>query len=351
MSRAIRWLLRGIKSRLGGLVHRDRPADSGPATAVVATPVEAAPATAIALARQAWSERGHRLLEDILAGRRRLVGHPALEPAVSVILVLHNKAALSALAIDSLIRHLDAPHELIVVDNASSDETAALLGAIEGLRVLRFEQNLGFGPACNLAAQQARGEFLLFFNNDALLQPGALGAALAVFDEEPAVGAVGGKIVLSDGSLQELGAFVWEDGVTAGYGRGEDPQSPGYSRRLAADYASGVFLLTPRALFDSVGGFDARYAPAYYEDVDYCVELWTRGYAVLVEAMAVVRHYESATSLEAAVPLSAVNRIKFCDKWATWLAGRSACSHETMADRVAQAQGRWNEVRRTHESR
>ncbi|WP_449369645.1 glycosyltransferase family 2 protein [Thiomonas sp.] len=343
----IRWV-RSVKARLGALGNRGGSPASAPVIAPAA--VNAVAETAIATARQAWFERGHRLVEDILAGHRRLVAHRAMEPAVSVIIVVHNKAALSALAIESMTHQLDAPHELIVVDNASSDETVTLLDAVQGLRVLRFEQNLGFGPACNLAAGQARGEFLLFFNNDALLQPGALGAALAVFAEEPWVGAVGGKIVLSDGSLQELGAFVWEDGLTAGYGRGEDPQSPDYSIRLAADYVSGAFLLTPRALFESVGGFDARYAPAYYEDVDYCVELWTRGYAVIVEPKAVVCHYESATSLQTKVSLSAINRSKFCDKWATWLAGRSVYTHETMADRVAQAQGRWIESRRTHES-
>lgn len=344
MNPAIR-LLRAVRARIRARFDRSQPIQLEEAPP---EPVQLKP-TAVDLARQAWVVRGHGLLADVLMGQRTLVAECAPEPKISVIVILHNKASLSVMALASLIEYVDVPYELIVVDNASTDETLQLLEMIEGLQVQRFDQNLGFGPACNLAVKRARGEYLLFFNNDALLGRGAVHAALKVFDELAHVGAVGGKIILSDGTLQELGAFVWGDGMTSGYGRGDNPNLDLFARRLACDYCSGAFLVTPRALFESLGGFDARYAPAYYEDVDYCAALWARGYAVVAEPTALVRHYESATSVDAAVTLSAINREKFCEKWADWLADRPGYLHETMQDLIAPVQERWMELEHSHD--
>ena len=344
MNPVIRWL-RAAKYRIRARLNRPQPIQLANAPP---QPAQSEPGP-VELARQAWVVRGHGLLMDVLTGHRTLVAESAPEAKISVIVILHNKAPLSVMAIASLIEYVDVPYELIVVDNASTDETSQLLEMIEGLQVQRLDQNLGFGPACNLAVKRARGEYLLFFNNDALLGPGTVHAALKVFDQLTHVGAVGGKIILSDGTLQELGAFVWGDGMTSGYGRGDNPNLNLFAQRLACDYCSGAFLVTPRALFDSLGGFDARYAPAYYEDVDYCAALWARGYAVVAEPTAIVRHYESATSVDAAATLSAINREKFCEKWAGWLADRPGYSHETMQDLIAAVQERWMELEYAHD--
>ena len=69
-------------------------------------------------------------------------------------------------------------------------------------------------------AAQARGKYLCFLNNDVLLEPNALSVALANFDEAGRAGAVGGKILLANGDLQEAGSIVWSDGSALGYGRG-----------------------------------------------------------------------------------------------------------------------------------
>ena len=78
-------------------------------------------------------------------------------------------------------------------------------------------------------------------------------------------GAVGPKLVYPDGQLQEAGAIVWSDGTTYTYGRGDDPSKPEYNYVREVDYCSAACLLVRRDLFEQLGGFDERYAPAYCE--------------------------------------------------------------------------------------
>ena len=95
------------------------------------------------------------------------------------------------------------------------------------------------------------------------------------------------------------------------------PQSPQYDFRRPVDFCSGVFLLTPRQLFAELGGFSSEFAPAYYEDADYCMTLWQRGFQVIYEPLAVIRHYESAASggNELAQLRMAEHQKKFSQKW------------------------------------
>src|SRR5207237_1429486 len=93
-----------------------------------------------------------------------------------------------------------------------------------------------------------------------------------------------------DGTLQEAGSIVWRDGSCLGYGRGDAPLQPMYQYVRDVDFCSGALLLTPRALFQQLNGFDERYKPAYYEEVDYCVRLWKLGRHV-VHALVGAGHF------------------------------------------------------------
>ena len=86
------------------------------------------------------------------------------------------------------------------------------------------------------------------------------------------------------------------------YGRGGDPSAPEFNFERPVDFCSAALLLTRRQVFDSLGGFDERYRPAYYEDADYCARLWARGYAVVYQPNAAAIHHEfgSAASPDAA---------------------------------------------------
>jgi glycosyltransferase involved in cell wall biosynthesis len=195
---------------------------------------------------------------------------------------------------------------------------------LSGARIERNADNRGFVEAVNQAAGQARGEALLLLNNDAELQSGALTAALTTLESSSDIGAVGARIVLLDGRLQEAGSLIWRDGSCLGYGRGEDPDRPEFRFRREVDYCSGAFLLTPRALFEQMGGFDVAFAPAYYEETDYCTRLRKAGYRVLYEPEATIRHFEFASSASPAkaIALQQAHREVFCQRHADFLAGQ-----------------------------
>ena len=272
---------------------------------------------AVAEAQKEWDDLGHNRLQQLLHSDDRIVFPATESPIVSIILVFYNKAHLSLLCLDSILENADVSYEVVIVNNCSSDETNSLLERVDGATIINNTANLGFGDACTQGAEQARGEYLCFLNNDALLQPHALSSALASFGEDPKVGVVGGKILLANGDLQEAGSMIWSDGSALGYGRGDDPNLPQYEFRRPVDYCSGAFLVTTRSLFRQLGGFNRMFSPAYYEDADYCMQVWEAGYSVLYEPTAVIRHYESASSdgNEAAKPAMAINQQKFREKW------------------------------------
>jgi GT2 family glycosyltransferase/SAM-dependent methyltransferase len=277
----------------------------------------ATPKQSVAEAQREWDNLGRSRLQQVLKSGERILFPGSESPIVSIVLVFYNKAHLSVLCLDSILQNADVPYEVVIVDNCSVDETPSLLEQIDAATIIKNPANLGFGDACTQGAEQARGEYICFLNNDALLQPQALSSALASFGEDQRVGVVGGKILLANGDLQEAGSMIWLDGSALGYGRGDDPSLPQYEFRRPVDYCSGAFLVTTRALFRQLGGFNQMFSPAYYEDSDYCMQAWEAGYSVLYEPTAVIRHYESASSdgNDAAKPAMAINQQKFRDKW------------------------------------
>ena len=106
---------------------------------------------------------------------------PTATPVVSVVIPVHDRLLYTLQCLQSVATHrIVAPHEIIVVDDGSTDGTAAALDRIRGLRRVSLDANLGFTRACNRGAEAAAGEFLLFLNNDTVTQPGWLDAMVDV---------------------------------------------------------------------------------------------------------------------------------------------------------------------------
>ncbi|MEO8670433.1 MAG: glycosyltransferase [Tahibacter sp.] len=244
----------------------------------------------------------------------------SVAPRVSIVIPVFNKIDYTIACLRSLNDHADGiAIEVIVVDDASSDETPQSLARVEGVRYHRNAQNLGFVGSCNAGAALATGEFVLFLNNDTVVAPGWLTALLRCFAEEPDAGLVGAKLVYPDGRLQEAGGIVFRDASGWNYGRFDDPGDPRYNFRREADYCSGAAILLRRALFEQLGGFDMRYAPAYYEDTDLAFAVRAAGLKVYYEPASTVIHFEGITAGtdtgSGMKRFQLVNHEKFLDKW------------------------------------
>lgn len=247
-------------------------------------------------------------------------------PVISIVLVLYNRAELTYACLQALQAHADVPYQLIIVDNNSTDATRTLLSKLSGATVVLNDENVNFLLACNQAVDYAQGEYLLFLNNDAQIHPHALSNALDTIKKDKHIGAVGGKIILLDGTAQEGGSIVWKDGGCLGYGRGRDPMDPTINFQRDVDYCSGAFLLTHKILFEELGRFDERFVPAYYEETDYCLTLWENDYRVVYEPTSEITHFEfaSSTSSDKAIELQKKNRAKFLEKHKSYLENKYA---------------------------
>jgi GT2 family glycosyltransferase len=249
----------------------------------------------------------------------------AADPVVSVVVTSYGAVPQTLRCLAALARDRSGvPMEVIVIDDAAPDPAVAELARVPGLRLIRNPARIGYLRSTNAAAAAARGEYLLLLNNDTEPAPDAIGAMLALFRTRPDAGAVGAKLLFPDGRLQEAGGIVWRDGSGWNYGRGDDPDQPAYDYVREVDYCSAAALMVPRALFAELGGFDLRYAPAYYEDTDLAFRLRAAGRPVLYQPRARVMHVEGVSHgtdpTAGGKAHQITNRTRFVARWGATLA-------------------------------
>lgn len=274
--------------------------------------------------RVRYVEDAVRALDGFLRSRDRLempaVGSAG--PAVAVVLVTYGKAELTFACLQALARTRGVSFEVVVVDNASTDRTGEMLACVDGIRVILNERNEHFLAGANRGAAESSAPKILFLNNDTEVDPDAIGHAVSRLDRDETIGIVGGRLVFPDGSLQEAGAIVWRDGACSAFGRGFDPGEPEFAFVRDVDYVSGAFLMIDRGLWESLGGFDSAYSPAYYEDVDLCLRAWQAGRRVVYEPRVSVRHLEFGSSdrPESALELQRRNQVVLSERHRQFLA-------------------------------
>ena len=223
-------------------------------------------------------------------------------PILTVVIVTFNSieeigACLRSIALGAA----HTAHEIIVVDNASTDGTADAIATIyPHVDLIRSPHNLGFGAACNVGARTAQGDDVLFFNPDAQALPGALDRLVAVLAQRPDVVAVGPRIVdaqgraeLSFGPMLSPLAELRQKALVRGHGA-RLPVVSAYVERLTrqprfVDWVTGACLLVRRHAALTSGLFDERFF-MYKEDVDLCATLRSTGGRIQFEPTGVVRH-------------------------------------------------------------
>lgn len=257
------------------------------------------------------------------------------DPVVSVCIPVVSDHGLISSCLDSLADcQPSVDTEVVVVANGLTGTGLSLLERRDDIVLVVSSVNTGFSGGNNLAARCARGDFLLFLNDDSLVEAGFIDRLLRVVQGDPAIAAAGGKILSADGRLQEAGSVLWSDGWVAHVGAGLPANSHAYGHRRDVDYISANGLLVERRAWDAVGGFDERYFPAYYEDVDLCLALLGRGRRVVYEPEAQLRHLESQST---AAPfrnfLLVRNRAQLVAKWSSLL--KTFPDHPDLIDAAA----------------
>jgi GT2 family glycosyltransferase len=235
---------------------------------------------------------------DAAADRYAELGAP---PRVSIVIPVFNRIDLTKQCLDAVHRTTPAGlYEVIVVDNASSDGTTEFLRqerAANRLKAVVNDTNLGFGRACNRAARLARGEFVVFLNNDTVAQPGWLEALIAAADDA-SVGAVGSRLLYPDGTIQHAGIH-FHDGRPEHVFRRKAADFPAAMTQRDYPAVTGACILFRRDLLEKIGGFSEEYT-MYVEDVDLCLSVWDAGFRVVYEPASLLFHLESASVVDLA---------------------------------------------------
>jgi GT2 family glycosyltransferase/glycosyltransferase involved in cell wall biosynthesis len=257
-------------------------------------------------------------------------------PRFSVVIPVHDQYHFTHFCLGAvLLTCAGLPVEVIVVDDGSTDRTAHLEEIWSGVRVVRHAKAQGFVRACNAGAAIARGDHLVFLNNDTEPTGRWLDELHLPFLAFADVGMTGAKLVYPDGKLQDAGNIVWNNGRPWNLGRGGNRADPGLNYTRPSDYLSGAAFMIPRATWNAVGGFSPEFEPAYYEDTDLAFKVRAQGLRTLYAAKATVIHYEGVSNgLDLASGLKrfqATNRPKFEAKWRG--AFRSFAAEGTSPDR------------------
>jgi glycosyltransferase involved in cell wall biosynthesis len=212
---------------------------------------------------------------------------PATEPLVSVLLHDPGRVEDILCLLATIARHRpEASLEVIVVDDASNDDSPRLLPLVENLVYVRNEASEGFARCMNRAARAARGRYLLFIDEGAQVQRGWLDELVAAFDD-PRVGMAGSKAISRSGRLEEAWSVLRSDGLER-IGLDEDPRIPEYNSTRRVDYCSRASVMVPREQFLEQDGFDEAVTPSHVEDLSLRVR--SRGLSVLYAPGSVVVH-------------------------------------------------------------
>ncbi len=249
---------------------------------------------------------------------------------LSIIFINWNGGKLLRRSVESVIACPPAvEYEVVVVDNASTDDSLAVLrssGAVHELtergrlRIIENDENLGFGRANNQAFALSEAPLLLLLNPDTEVTAGSIDCLIATLQSNPRIAAVGPRLLNVDGSLQ---ISVWRNPPAAWEIllsqlklylllprrlRGELLLGGhwDHNRQRAVPMLSGAAILARRAIIDEVGGFDERFH-VYGEDNEWCLRIIRAGWRLVFEPGAVILHHGAQSSLQRWTDLQKLN--------------------------------------------
>ncbi len=218
---------------------------------------------------------------------------------ISVITVNYNGFDDTCQMVESLMGNVTSPMEIIVVDNASKRDEAALLAQkYPGIKTIRSEKNLGFAGGNNLGLTEATGDYIFLLNNDAFVEDDSLHTLCERLDSSPKIGAVSPKIIFADPPRNiQFAGYTPLSGVTLrnsliGF---DSPDNGQYDTPHTSPYAHGAAMMVKREVIERVGAMTEIYF-LYYEELDWSSRITDSGYEIWYEPRCRVYHKESRST-------------------------------------------------------
>ena len=219
-------------------------------------------------------------------------------PLVSVILVNWNGKKYLDACLESLRVVKYSPYEIIVVDNASTDGSAAWVKATYAhVRLVENKENKGFAGGHDAGLAVAKGKYILILNVDTIVEPSFLTPLINRLERDPGIAVVQPKVVLGTNPrlIDSVGSFFLPNGLLYHYGREKEEKLPEYNVPMDIFSAKGVCMALRREVIDRVGLFDPDFF-AYFEETDFCMRVWLAGWHVVYEPTSRIMHAGGAAS-------------------------------------------------------
>ncbi len=214
----------------------------------------------------------------------------------SVIIVSWNGESYLEDCLSAIEAQTSLSDEIIVVDNCSADDSAALVRErFPQIRLFENERNLGFAGGCNAGLRAAQGGYLLLVNQDVTVQAGWLEAMIEALAPTE-VGAVGCKLLYPDGTIQHAGGIISYPLALPGHYGYHEPDQKQWDVQREVDYVTGAAIGLKRAILNEIGLFDEKFFPACYEETDLCFRTKAAGYQVIYTPNALGIHHETTTT-------------------------------------------------------
>lgn len=217
-------------------------------------------------------------------------------PKVSVIVLTWNSSAFLEPCLAALLKQGYAPLEVIVVDNASMDDSVAVAAKyVPDVQIIQNQRNLGYAGGNNVGIQSSNADIIVLLNPDTVVQTGWLPAIVDTF-QDPMIGVVGCKALYPDGrTIQHAGAVLEPASAYAHHVGCGEPDDGQYDRLADCEYVTGVALGIHRRVLNKIGGLDEEFFPAFYEEIDYCYRGRRAGFRVVYQPKALLYHHETAS--------------------------------------------------------
>lgn len=236
-------------------------------------------------------------------------------PLVSIIIASCNDYQYTKSCLFYVYKNtFNVPYEVIVADDNSTDKTQKIQDEFENINFIKTTKILGFLKNVNNAAKYAKGKYICILHNDTIPKENWLEPMVKIIEEDETIGIVGAKILQPNGKISEAGFEIDYEGIFTSIGKGESSDESDFNKTKIVDYCSSCSMLVKKNIWDEIGGFDIKFSPKYYEDVDLSFNfLYKFKLKTVFQPQSEIVHFNKGYYKNTNLKYS--NRLDFLMKW------------------------------------